>query len=523
MFCFAFCKKMLGFSFKQKESNEQTKILQKAEKKQNKKIGNPNNGGQKKQMAKGKGSNNKNRENNKMGTSKGKRNKMGTPSAENYQHDSNTTPTNNDSTEQTKIADTNSSNQTSSFSSTEQTKIADTNSSNQTSSFSSTENENIFKKLIEINKDLDEKGKIFDDISGEVSKILTELESIKKYVSVLDENKDNSLIKKFKNLIPSFGNSSSNSNSNSSSGITKEFSTKLTTLENSLHTLINSSRNQTDDIKKLMTISEELRNSNKSLTNKINAPVQNQTPVDILKKADKADIEFIIAKSEKDLNKKIDSLKDENISNNIDEIKENVETSSGKLQNIQNSIDELSKKVTSSQNLQNSQIQNELQVPKEKIAIDELEKYMKTGLEELSNISRLYIEKEAELKNIDNLKKSHEAELEKTRNDFLEKGKKEARVEIANNLANKHPSVFKDKLMAEFSDIVSEDSSLKVDEVIEITNENKNSLTAKIEGELVTDSKYKIIKSAIYIDGKLIFRAIVEKIEIDKTSQKDEN
>jgi hypothetical protein len=132
MFCFAFCKKMLGFSFKQKESNEQTKVLQKAEKKQNKKIGNPNNGGQKKQMAKSKGkrSNRKNMENNKMGTS----------SAENYQHDSSTTPTNNDSTEQTKIADTNSSNQT---------KIADTNSSNQTSSFSSTENENIFKKLIE--------------------------------------------------------------------------------------------------------------------------------------------------------------------------------------------------------------------------------------------------------------------------------------------------------------------------------------------------------------------------------------
>ncbi len=50
MFCLAFCKKMLGFSFKQKESNEQTKVLQKAEKKQNKKIGNPNNGGQKKQM-----------------------------------------------------------------------------------------------------------------------------------------------------------------------------------------------------------------------------------------------------------------------------------------------------------------------------------------------------------------------------------------------------------------------------------------------------------------------------------------
>ena len=124
---------------------------------------------------------------------------------------------------------------------------------------------------------------------------------------------------------------------------------------------------------------------------------------------------------------------------------------------------------------------------------------MKTGLEELSNISRLYIEKEAELKNIDNLKKSHEAELEETRNEFLEKGKKEARVEIANNLANKHPSFFKDKLMAEFSDIVSEDSSLKVDEVIEITNENKNSLTAKIDG-----------------DGKLTFGAIVEKIEKDE-------
>ena len=123
-----------------------------------------------------------------------------------------------------------------------------------------------------------------DSSTTDVSKILTELESIKKYVSVLDENKDNSLIKKFKNLIPSFGNSSSNSNSNSSSGITKEFSTKLTTLENSLQTVINSSRNQTDDIKKLMTISEELRNSNKSLIQKINTPAQNQTPVDILKK-----------------------------------------------------------------------------------------------------------------------------------------------------------------------------------------------------------------------------------------------
>ena len=238
------------------------------------------------------------------------------------------------------------------------------------------------------------------------------------------------------------------------------------------------------------TLSQEIKSSKNQLIDtikEIKFPQPQKQPTDYLKKDD-----FQFA-----LDEKFNEL------SNLKDSAEELETVPAKITAIDKKIDELSNKMD---NLPTSKSSTtETIIPKEEQAVIDLAKFMKDGISQFENISKEYISKIGDLENLEELKSKHSEELRKSKDDSFEDGKKVGEINFIKKLIEKHPSLIENLT----SDYLSK--RFTIDEIIEITNDNKNDLTIFIDIEIEL-AKYKTIKPAILLDDKVLIKAKVEKV-----------
>jgi len=244
----------------------------------------------------------------------------------------------------------------------------------------------------------------------------------------------------------------------------------------------------------------DINNSNQALSRKIENikfPTPQKIPNDYLKKGD---FEFTINNELKDLKE-------------IKESSENLETVPAKVNSIEKELKALSEKMDNLPSLNSSKIDQD--IPKEEKSVIDLAKYMTDGVAQFENIAKEYVSKISELEKLDKIKEEHKKELEKVKEEELRKGKEAGKVELIKNLAENFPTEFKD-IKSTFEDLLEE--KFKKDETLEITDDNKNGFLPFIENS-IENSKYKVLSPAILLDGELLSKAVVEKI--DESSKED--
>ena len=198
----------------------------------------------------------------------------------------------------------------------------------------------------------------------------------------------------------------------------------------------------------------------------------------------------------------------------LKEVGEELEALPTKLQNIESKLTDLDAKLENMPNSSSSQISTD--VPKEEKSIIELAQYMRDGLAQFENISRLYVSKKDDIKNLGKLKNEHSKEVENTKKTSMSEGESKGRIATAKEIAGKFPTEF-NSIKSMFSDILEEKFS--VDDTLEITNENKNELMPFINNE-VNLGMYKVLKQALLLDNEIIFKAEIEEV-IKKEKQEE--
>jgi len=249
----------------------------------------------------------------------------------------------------------------------------------------------------------------------------------------------------------------------------------------------------------------DLNNSNQALAKRIDNikfpsfPTPPKIPTDYLKKDD---FEFMI-------NDKLKDLK------TIKESSEDLEAVPAKVNDIDKKIDALSDKMDNLPSSNGSQFPKH--IPKEEKSVIELAQYMNDGIAQFENIAKAYISKISELEKFDKIKESHQNELEQVKKYEFENGKKEGKIELIKNLAEKFPTEFIE-IKSTFEEFIEE--KFKKDESLEITDNNKNEMMPFIENE-IENGKYRVIKEALLVDGEILLKAHVEILDSDKVKVED--
>ena len=189
------------------------------------------------------------------------------------------------------------------------------------------------------------------------------------------------------------------------------------------------------------------------------------------------------------------------------EVGEELEALPKKLQDIESKLINIDEKLENIPNSSSASLSED--VPKEEKSITELAKFMVEGISQLENISRLYVSKKDSIENLGKLKQKHLTEIENTQKSSLSEGESIGRIAIAKEIADKFPTEFK-LIKSIFSDIIKEEFS--VNETLIVTNENKNKLMPYIKNQ-VNLGAYKVLKQALLLDNKIIFKAEIEVCE----------
>jgi len=201
----------------------------------------------------------------------------------------------------------------------------------------------------------------------------------------------------------------------------------------------------------------------------------------------------------------------------LKEVGEELQTLPTKLQNIEGKLTNLDAKLDNISVSSSTQIATE--VPKEERSILELAQYMRDGLAQFENISRLYVTKKDKIEELGKLKIEHSKKIEETKKTSVSEGKEKGRITVAKEIAEKFPTEF-NLIRSMFGDITTEKFSN--DEILEITNDNKNELMPFVKGE-VNLGKFKVLKQALLIDEEIIFKAEIEAVVELKIEELENN
>ena len=219
--------------------------------------------------------------------------------------------------------------------------------------------------------------------------------------------------------------------------------------------------------------------------------VSKSIPNDVLKKGDfsfELDNKF----------RELDSLKE--VAEELESLPAHNKFIKSELSNINEKLDNLSAPSASDQ--------SSVKVPDEVQAVEDLATYMRDGVAQFENMSRLYVSKMSELENLDKVKEQHQAEILKAEKASAEQGKLESRVSLAKEISEKFPSEFK-VIKSIFESVITE--RYVTGEIINVTNENKNEMMPYFSMELEL-AEYEVITPAILIDRDITFTANIKKV-----------
>jgi len=149
-----------------------------------------------------------------------------------------------------------------------------------------------------------------------------------------------------------------------------------------------------------------------------------------------------------------------------------------------------------------------VKVPEEVQAVEDLAKYMRDGLDQFENMSRLYVSKISELENLEKTNQQHQAEILEAAESSFEQGQLKGKVVLAKEIAEKFPSEFK-AIKSIFENITTE--KYNVGDIINVTNDTKNEMMPYISTALEL-ADYQVITPVVLIDGDIIFKADVKKV-----------
>ncbi len=230
--------------------------------------------------------------------------------------------------------------------------------------------------------------------------------------------------------------------------------------------------------------------NNKSALEKIESIV-NVIPKDTLKSDD-----FTFELNNKF--KEFDSLKE--VAEELESLPANTKYIKSALTDINEKLDNMSTPSSSNK--------SSVVVPQEEQAVTDLAKYMRDGVEQFENMSRLYVSKISDLQNLEQLKEKHKTEIHDAEKLGVERGALIKKVLLAKVIAENFPSEF-EEIKSIFEDVISHQYT--VGGKIIVTNENKNEIMPFISEELEL-AEYEVVKSALLIDGDIAFKADVKKI-----------
>ncbi|MCD9529476.1 hypothetical protein [Photobacterium carnosum] len=170
--------------------------------------------------------------------------------------------------------------------------------------------------------------------------------------------------------------------------------------------------------------------------------------------------------------------------------------------------------------VQSASNQESVKVPDEIQAVEDLAKYMRDGVDQFENMSRLYVSKISEFEKVEQIKGQHQAELLKAEKESADQGRLEAKLSLAKEIAETFPSEFK-AIKSIFKSVITE--RYIIGEIINVTNENKNKMMPyfSMELELV---EYEIISPALLIGDDIVFKAEIKKVPqlVNETTSVDE-
>ncbi|PTB33611.1 hypothetical protein, partial [Photobacterium phosphoreum] len=283
--------------------------------------------------------------------------------------------------------------------------------------------------------------------------------------------------------------------------------------------------NKIDENKSRLDLLMKSLESNSDLTSKSRCELFNKiTGVDSSVKSEIKDELYKVSKLiPKDVLKKDDfTFELNNKFRELDSLKEVVEDleslpASNKhikaqLTNINDKLDNIS--------VQSASKQESVKVPDEIQAVEDLAKYMRDGVEQFENMSRLYVSKISEFEKVEQIKEQHQDELLKVEKESADQGKLEAKLSLAKEIAETFPSEFK-AIKSIFKSVITE--RYIIGEIINVTNENKNEMMPyfSMELELV---EYEIISPALLIGDDIVFKAEIKKVSqlVNETTSVDE-
>jgi len=218
--------------------------------------------------------------------------------------------------------------------------------------------------------------------------------------------------------------------------------------------------------------------------------VSKSIPKDILKKED---FSFELGQQFK----KLDSLKD--VSEDLESLPANYKSIKSELANINDKLDNVS---TSSVK------KSSVKVPKHEKAVADLATYMRDGVDQLENMSRLYVETIADIESVKIEKAQHTEQLSKFKDEGIKEGIQKGEGLLAKKIAEQFPTEF-EEIKSIFSSVISFEYA--VGQVVEVTNDNKNGLMPYFSTELEL-GEYKVISSDTLIAGDIVIKAKVEKV-----------
>jgi hypothetical protein len=218
--------------------------------------------------------------------------------------------------------------------------------------------------------------------------------------------------------------------------------------------------------------------------------VSESIPKDILKKED---FSFELGQQFK----KLDSLKD--VSEDLESLPANYKSIKSELASINDKLDNVS---TSSVK------KSSVKVPKHEKAVADLATYMRDGVEQLENMSRLYVETITDIESIEIERAQHTEQLSKSKDEGIKEGIQKGEGLLAKKIAEQFPTEF-EEIKSIFSSVISFEYA--VGQAVEVTNENKNGLMPYFSTELEL-GEYQVISSDILIAGDIVVKAKVEKV-----------
>ena len=148
-----------------------------------------------------------------------------------------------------------------------------------------------------------------------------------------------------------------------------------------------------------------------------------------------------------------------------------------------------------------------LEIPKDEQAIVDLTKYMKDGLDQFENIARYYIEKQSEFDKSDKVNQDNGNALIVSEETGFKKGEKSEKTRLAIKILKDFPDKFME-IKSVFDDVLTEE--YKIDQEIEITQDNRQEYEIKIEG-IKTESTIIISYPAILIGGEVVQKATIKE------------